>query len=138
MTPRQNAFAAEYVVDHNGAAAAVRAGYSRKAAKQTASELLTNPNVRALVAQHEAAAAGRLGVTKERVIQELEAAIEVARLQGNPGAMIQGWTQIAKMCGYFAPEQRKVEVSVDARDFASQVREMSESELLELSAGSGE
>jgi hypothetical protein len=49
--------------------------------------------------------------------------------------MIQGWSQIGKMCGYFAPEQRKVEVSVDARGFAAQVREMSEKALLELSAG---
>lgn len=133
MTPRQESFASEYVLDHNGAAAAVRAGYAPRAARQTASELLTNPNIRTLVAQHEAAAAGRLAVTKDRVIQELEAAIEMARVQGNPAAMIAGWTQIAKMCGYFAPEHRKVELSVDARGFGTQVREMSESELLELS-----
>jgi len=63
MMPRQRTFAAQYVLDHNGAQAAVRAGYSAKAARQTASELLTNPNVQALVAEHEEKAAQDLGMT---------------------------------------------------------------------------
>lgn len=40
MTPRQHRFVREYLVDRNGAGAAVRAGYSRRTARQTAYELL--------------------------------------------------------------------------------------------------
>jgi phage terminase small subunit len=84
MTPKQLAFAAHYALDHNGAAAGVRAGYARRSARQMASELLAKPDVRALVAEHEEAAAKRLAVTKERVIAELEAAIDIARQNADP------------------------------------------------------
>jgi hypothetical protein len=40
MTPRQERFVAEYCIDRNGAAAARRAGFSPRAARQTASRLL--------------------------------------------------------------------------------------------------
>jgi terminase small subunit-like protein len=40
MTPKQRAFAEHYLLGHCGAAAAVRAGYAPKAARQTAFELL--------------------------------------------------------------------------------------------------
>lgn len=42
-------FCLEYVIDLNGSQAAIRAGYSEKAARQTASRLLTYENVRARV-----------------------------------------------------------------------------------------
>src|SRR5262245_41863153 len=45
LTPKQEAFVREYLVDLNGAAAARRAGYSKNSAKQIASENLTKPDV---------------------------------------------------------------------------------------------
>ena len=54
LTPRQAAFVAEYMVDLNGAAAAVRAGYSANSAKEQAARLLTNANVQAAIAAAQA------------------------------------------------------------------------------------
>lgn len=45
LTPKQKAFVKEYVLDFNGAQAAIRAGYSKNGAKVQASLLLTNINV---------------------------------------------------------------------------------------------
>ncbi|MBK6335547.1 MAG: terminase small subunit [Betaproteobacteria bacterium] len=45
MTPRQHRFVSEYLVDRNGAAAAVRAGYSVRSAKQIAYQPLAKPDV---------------------------------------------------------------------------------------------
>ena len=45
LTARQSRFVEEYVKDCNGAQAAIRAGYSEKAAKEQASRLLTNANI---------------------------------------------------------------------------------------------
>ena len=132
MTPKQAAFAAQYALDHNGAAAAVRAGYARAGAHVTASRLLRNPKVSALVAEHEEAAARQLGLTKERVIAELEAAIELARQKGDAMAMIRGWAEIAKLIGAYAPERRKVELSVDGERLQAQIASMSDAELLKL------
>ena len=132
MAPKQLRFAEEYALDHNGAAAAVRAGYAPKAARQTASELLTKPNIRSLVAQHEAEAAERLAVTRERVLAELQATIALAREQGNPMAQIAGWREIAKICGYYAPECKQIELQRDATPIHIQLEAMSDAQLLEL------
>lgn len=42
LTAKQLAFCKEYVVDHNGTQAAIRAGYSEKTAQEQASRLLCN------------------------------------------------------------------------------------------------
>jgi phage terminase small subunit len=45
LTPKQLQFCKEYLIDLNGAQAAIRAGYSEKTAKEIASENLTKPNI---------------------------------------------------------------------------------------------
>lgn len=45
LTDKQKFFCLEYVKDFNGTQAAIRAGYSRKGARQQAVQLLSNPNV---------------------------------------------------------------------------------------------
>lgn len=49
LSPRQRAFCEEYVVDHNGSAAAIRAGYAIKWADRQASQLLRNSGIRAFI-----------------------------------------------------------------------------------------
>ena len=130
MTPKQRSFAEHYALDHNGAAAAVRAGYARRSARQMASDLLAKPDIQALVAEHERAAAKRLAVTKERIIAELEQAIELARQKGDPGAMIRGWAEIGKLIGAYT-ERRKVEL-VEGAALQAKYAAMSDAELLKL------
>jgi phage terminase small subunit len=62
------ALSPKYLIDRNGAAAAVRAGYSARTARSIAHELLTKPDVAAMVAEGERAAADRLGLTREKVL----------------------------------------------------------------------
>lgn len=49
MTPRQQKFCDEYLINGNATEAAIRAGYSRKTAKQTGSENLAKPDLRAYI-----------------------------------------------------------------------------------------
>lgn len=46
---KQEAFIREYLIDFNGSAAAIRAGYSARSSRSTSSELLTNPNIKQAV-----------------------------------------------------------------------------------------
>jgi len=46
MTPKQQRFCDEYLIDLNATQAAIRAGYSEKTAKEQGSRLLTNVNVK--------------------------------------------------------------------------------------------
>lgn len=49
MTPRQRKFCDEYLISGNATEAAIKAGYSRKTAKQTGSENLAKPDLRAYI-----------------------------------------------------------------------------------------
>lgn len=70
MTPRQERFAAEYVVDMNAAAAARRAGYAPKAARQTGAKLLGIAAVRDRVAELAAQRDAAVTLEAHRVLRE--------------------------------------------------------------------
>ncbi len=135
LTPKQQLFVAEYVIDHNGAAAAVRAGYSARSGKQIANELLTKPDLRAAVAAQEALVAAEVGMTRQRVVRELLEAVELARKQANPAGMIAGWREIARICGLYAPE--RLTVGVEAVGTENDFVRMSDTELLAIVADTG-
>lgn len=78
MNPRQRRFAEEYAVDHNGAQAAIRAGYAPGRAKQTARDLLKRPDVTTLIAELDEKARVELGVSKEWLVAQAVAGWEKA------------------------------------------------------------
>ena len=134
LSTKQQRFVDEYTLDHNGSAAAVRAGYAPGSTAVTASRLLRNAKVVAAVEVKQREAERSLEVSRQKVLAELQAAIEIARGKGDPMAMISGWREIAKICGYYAPERRKVEVSSDGRATLRRLEAMSDAELLALAA----
>ena len=71
LTPKQQRFVDEYLVDLNAKQAAIRAGYSPRSAEVTGSRLLSNAKVAAAVAARQNRRAKRLEVTQDRVLQEL-------------------------------------------------------------------
>lgn len=71
ITPKQARFVAEYLIDLNGKQAAIRAGYSPKSAEVQASQLLSNPKVAVVVQEAKAKQLEALGVTAQRVLQEM-------------------------------------------------------------------
>lgn len=71
MRIKQVRFCQEYVIDYNGSAAAVRAGYNANSSKEQASALLTKDNVKAYVNHLASEQAAIASLTKERVIKEL-------------------------------------------------------------------
>ncbi len=76
MTPKQQRFVEEYLVDLNATRAAIRAGYSEKSAKQQGSRLLTNDDVQAAVAKGQAEKAEKLGLSQEWVLRRLVQVVE--------------------------------------------------------------
>lgn len=71
MNERQRLFAKEYLVDLNGKAAAIRAGYKPKTAGNVACSLLQRPEIAALVEAGKARRAEQKRITADRVIEEL-------------------------------------------------------------------
>lgn len=66
---RHEAFAREYVRDHNGKQAAIRAGYSARTAESQASRLLRNAKVQKIVVKLEGAAAERVNVDIDELLR---------------------------------------------------------------------
>lgn len=71
LNDQQRIFCNEYVIDRNGARAAIRAGYSPKTARSKASQLLTNINVKKYVEERLGDAIKRLEIQQDRVYREL-------------------------------------------------------------------
>lgn len=71
MTPKQERFCQEYVIDCNGTQAAIRAGYSQHSANEIAAENLAKPNIRDRVAELQAKIAKKLEITAEKVLREI-------------------------------------------------------------------
>ena len=70
LTARQAKFVREYLVDLNGAQAAIRAGYSQKGANVRAAELLANRTVLELISAGQQKRAAKLDLDAERVLRE--------------------------------------------------------------------
>ena len=71
LTPKQQRFVEEYLVDLNGAQAAIRAGYSPDTARQMATENLSKPYIQLAIAEERKAQQERTQVTADKVVTEL-------------------------------------------------------------------
>jgi phage terminase small subunit len=71
LTPRQERFVEEYIIDLNATQAAIRAGYAAKDADVQGPRLLGNVGVSRAVASLKAKRAAETGITAERVLAEL-------------------------------------------------------------------
>lgn len=70
LTPKQQRFVAEYLIDLNATQASIRAGYSPRTAEQQGPRLLGNVGVQAAIAGARAKVAKRLEISAERVVAE--------------------------------------------------------------------
>jgi hypothetical protein len=76
LTPKQQRFAAEYVVDLNETQAAIRAGYSAHTAQKNAHRLMSNAGVQVVIAEKMKAREQDTGVTAAWVLLRLRAEAE--------------------------------------------------------------
>ena len=71
LTPRQERFVAEYLVDLNATQAAVRAGYSVKTAASIGYENLRKPEIASAITMRKAQQLNKAEVSAERILREL-------------------------------------------------------------------
>ncbi len=76
LTPRQELFCREYIIDYNGKQAAARAGYSEKSAETQAARLLRNDKVLSRVRELQAEQVKRLSISADWVILKLKETLD--------------------------------------------------------------
>lgn len=105
LSHQHHRFVDEYLIDLNGSAAAVRAGYSAKSARVTASRLLTKANILEEVGKRFAAMQSRLEMNADDVRREFIKIIKDARspAAGGPSveAKISALDKLAKVLGMY-------------------------------------
>ena len=99
LNPKRLAFAREYVVDCNGAAAAIRAGYAPRTARTVGSQLLAISDVRAEVTRLQALA------ERAAVMDLTEACERMTVIARGPDdeAAIRAVARLAKLLNWDAP-----------------------------------
>jgi phage terminase small subunit len=71
VTPKQQLFVAEYLIDLNATQAAIRAGYSKKTARQVGQQNLSKLVISQAIAEATAAKMAEVDISSTRVLQEL-------------------------------------------------------------------
>lgn len=90
LPPKHAAFAREFVVDLNATQAAIRAGYSKKTARQQGSRLLSNADICAEIDRLKTQIQSKALVTAEEVLKELRrvAFSDPAKVLGENGYLL--------------------------------------------------
>ena len=134
LNPKQRAFARHIADGKTMRQAAVLAGYSEANTTSTThiSRLLSHPRVSAYIkilhTRNEHAAT----MSRKKVLDGFLEAIEQAKMMAEPMTQIAGWREIGKLCGYYAPETRNINVNVSSQRMLGQFETLSDVELLEV------
>lgn len=98
----------------------------------TGHQLEKNPVVQAMLTAQGRKNAYMLGLTREDVLEGMMEAVQQAKLIADPMAQIAGWREVAKICGFYAPEVKKIELGDSAKTFLQRLEQMDDAELLKL------
>ena len=101
MTPKQTCFVQEYLIDLNATQAAIRAGYSKKTARQVASENLSKPDIQRAIEEAQQVRAERTGLTQDAVVQDLLKEAEFKGEGSSPAARVSAWAHLGRHLGMF-------------------------------------
>jgi phage terminase small subunit len=101
MTPKQQAFVREYLVDLDATKAARRVGYKGDHVKKTASELMAKPEIRAAIAKGVAKRAERVEDSADEVLRDLRRVGQMAEAAGEYGPTVRTIELRGKHLGMF-------------------------------------
>lgn len=104
LTKKQEAFAEEYVLDHNGTQACIRAGYSEATASQMAYKLLRNIEVQKYINGLYDARKYRADVTEGEIIRNMK---RLATTSFKDSDQINAWDKLAEYIGLKDKHKRK-------------------------------
>lgn len=130
LTDKQKLFVKKWAAGDTIAGASYHAGYCDNGRMGYA--MARDPAIIKLYNEEKQAFERAVGMSRERVMNGLEEAIDMARTLADPQAMVAGWREIGKMCGYYAPLQVKVDVNINDNSAYARLSRMSDAELLAL------
>lgn len=101
MTPKQERFVQEYLIDLNATQAAIRAGYSKKTAQEQSSRLLSNVIIADAIKKAQSETAKRCRVTVDDVVLGLHTEATDKGDGSSQSARVGAWAHLGKHLGMF-------------------------------------
>lgn len=101
LTPKQQRFVEEYLIDLNATQAAIRAGYSEKTAQEQSSRLLSNVMVQEAVQKAKNKLSERTELTVDMVVQGLLKEAQDYAEGSTQSARVSAWAHLGKHLGMF-------------------------------------
>jgi len=74
-------------------------------------------------------------MTRRKVMEGLLEAIDMARTITEPGIMIAGWKEVAKLCGFYEPVKVKLDLTSGGMSLTTKLMTFSDEQLLQLAQG---
>lgn len=130
ISPKEREFVRLYVVEGKPVTVAAReAGFTSGDSYKL---LLAKPAVVAQIRASQYEIAKTLKVTRNKVLEGMMEAIEIAKVQEDPTAMIRGWTEVGKICGYY---EKKVVLKDERKAATDNLKSLSTEDLVALATG---
>jgi hypothetical protein len=103
--------------------------------KQSVDNIIQQPNVQGALEKEYQRFRRAADIERQDIVDGMIEAIEMARMLSDPQAMLAGWRELAKVCGLYAPEVRRIELTVGAKRAKTKYETLSDEELFALAHG---
>lgn len=133
LTEKQRIFVKEWAAGESILSASVRAGYADNGTM--AYRLVKDPAILKLYNLEKMAYAASCQMTRQKVMDGLLEGIDLAKTMAEPASMISGWREVGKMCGYYEPVRKKIEISVSGDVTMKHLNKMDDAALLKIIKG---
>lgn len=101
LTPKQQRFVEEYLIDLNATQAAIRAGYSEKTAAVIGAENLIKPNIAKAIQEAQESLSNKTQLTVDMVVNGLLKEAQDYAEGSTQSARVSAWAHLGKHLGMF-------------------------------------
>jgi phage terminase small subunit len=132
LTEKQSNFVEALLDGKTQSAAAAEAGYANASGGAVAEH---SANVQHALREARSELSSAAQVKRADLVEVLVDAIEMARMMADPMGMIAGAREVGKMLGLYAPEEKKIDLTINQERLLRQYEELSDDDLLRVIEG---
>lgn len=133
LTEKQRLFVKIWAEGETIRSAAMRAGYTDGGA--VAYRLARDPAILKIYDREKALYEQAAQMTRKDVMDMLKESYDCAKMMSEPASMVSAAREIGKMCGYYEPVTRNINVNVQGELTVKKLERMSDDDLLNLIKG---
>ena len=126
LNPKAEEYIDARLAGKTAAESAEYAGYSPR------TNVENTPAVRDGLSRAQAELAANYGLTRGDIIVGMQDAIRIAKIANDPQSMIKGFSEIAKILGFYAPEEKRVNLTMSQERMQRGLENMSDEALLKM------